>query len=346
MLSAITFLFSSCSKEEIEIAPTHKEGISLKNGYLVFSDYSTFLKTQETISNYSEAELDQWDHKFGSFESQRSIYKKALVADFKHKEKYEELISSGKRELESVIQNGEHITPLVQQNEKLFSFDEDGLFELAIEHYSPNISSFVNKNGVLQIGDSIFHYSDGYIRIIPNGDENKLPLIKTYEENDLDNSIIVLKVNKERINVGDESLKGFQGFNAFIGEGECSNTAGKQRVKGSIFFYRTSTFQPGGPCSSTGDYYYTYQVIFNAVNQYKYWIGWTKKPTGYLRIEGNNITVGYSGPYNFIQTTGGDEDSEISHSIVNYERFCNYFSKPRIKGTAHFYGRGGTKCTL
>lgn len=349
MLALSSFLFA-CDKDEMVADKTLDAAeISVRNGYLVFPNNSVFSKTREDLITYSKAELNEWEDQFANFKSQRAIYEKAIDVDFAHKEHLESLVMAGQKDVETIMANNEHISPYVKENKELFRFNEHGTFDLKIEGYDPYIEYFINKDGVVQVGDSIFHYSDGYIRIILDSDTNKLANISSFKESTDDPDVAVIKVSLTKFEVSD-----LEGMKVLATNEYCEGytSGGGQRVKGyAVAGSRLTTdiYNQYG-CGNTIMSQPT--AYLKAENESKGFFGWSKQNTAELKIIGTNISysvrVASGFNMNFIRTTDGQQLNTIIRYLHNSTTwYCGYADEYFwMTGHASFTGRHGSNCQI
>jgi len=292
--------------------------------------------------------LNKWESKFPSFTSQRFIYEDLFDKDDVYKSKIEKLPAQEVEELKKSLGADFYYDKSVFAKKDLLEFDEFG-FSLKIHGHDPDIERFVNQDGIVQIGDSIFEYKNNFIRIIPDGDYSKLSELKHLDKSSREKNILVIEIKKTTLNLEQDGNLRLN----FSGSTECKGytSGGGQRVIGKTVIgekimvdYMANTPYPGQTVFQP----YAY---LEAENQIDNVFGWSKKRTTALRIVGTNINfaINYDTGTNisFDKTTNGDLKDYISHNIYYT---TNWWPKTGVTplsmyGNATFYGRDNTWCS-
>lgn len=220
-------IFWSCQEEsllqdDLVVADDNFE-IRAHNGYLWFKDSATYSATLEKLEGYSREELDQWEEELG-FTSIRSIFEKAVDEDEKFFEAIEKL---PEEEIQPKFANG--IAPhskFVLQNAELFRFNSEGWFDINLPY--AHIHKLLNRDGIIRIGDNIMKYSSNAVKIIRDGDENKIGLLESIKKTDSKAGIKVNDIVVIRKGIDLENAKSFV-RPALVNE--CTNKVDRYRVR-------------------------------------------------------------------------------------------------------------------
>lgn len=330
----------SCSQDDVsnpEPAAAIPSKVSVTDGRLVFPSVTIFNSTRKALSDATNDDLDNWESGFYEFKSQRSILNEILKKDEKHKEAIDNLPMEDALKLKETVGDDFYFDESVLSNKNLLDFDEDGIYSLKIEGYDQGIERFVNKKGLLQIGDSIYSYSKGFIRIIMNGDVSKLKTLDKYENSSVEDQITVLTVRREVI-----SLPSQNGKILFNGTTDCTGytSGGGQRVKGRAAAVYT-----------TGSGVYGIYMYLHAWNEYHGVFGWRLKDTSQLNISGIIDYYVTTYPVNTVSdqlsiyaTTNGQTVSSIRYDI--YDTVSSSPIGYGLSGNLTYTGRHGSSCSL
>ncbi|MEQ9373671.1 MAG: hypothetical protein RIG68_00690 [Imperialibacter sp.] len=336
----------SCSQDDVsnpEPAASLPSKINVTDGRLVFPSATVFNSTRDALSDATNDDLDNWESRFAGFKSQRSILKEILKKDEKHKEAIDNLPMEDALKLKETIGDDFYFDESVLSNKNILDFDEDGVFYLKIEGYAPSIEKFVNRHGLVQIGDSIFSYSEGYIKVITDGNANKIKSLSDYNESNRKENVYVSTVKRETIEISLENGRSM----LFNGTSDCTGytTGGGQRVKGraEALYSTPSGGQGTGP--------YIIYMYLRASNEYKGVFGWRSKDTSQLNINGWVDYYVTTYPVTTITdiitlnaTTNGQTVSTITYDIYNVQ--SNYPIGYGLQGSLTYTGRHGSSCSL
>jgi hypothetical protein len=294
--------------------------VQVRNGILEFADRQAYDRLGEEISRMCTDELNEWKRSLPGFISIRSIYEKATVEE-------ETFFFNGGKP-------GEH-SAFVQQHAEALAFVRDDVMQPNLPpHTEKHLSSLVNENGIIKIGNSIFEYRSGSIKEIQDGDESKIAQLKNYAESDPSQNILVTTFTRIRIN--EEEMK-----MAFTGNSSCTGytSGGGQRVKGNIDLFLSQQV-------NEGQLYWSAYVNIYATNQERRLGIWSGKRTSELYIYGS-VDVGPDwGSFIVDIGTGGDLQTTLSTTYSFPYRLAINASNPYMSGSMTFYGRHGSSCSI
>jgi hypothetical protein len=341
--------FSSCSKEDVnlnEIINTENQ-ISVKDGMLVFKDQQVYQKTIESLSGLSREALNNWEGSFEEFQSQRFIFEKAVDEDYQFIGELERQLEDGIISEADFTNPEEVFAPYVELNKDLFAFTGEGGFSLKVAYYSPQIEYFLNRDGLVQIGDSIYQYKEGYMRIITDGDLSKVESLDSHFVST--ENITVAKLYREVIDSESSRTSDYWTDRTFVCDCAGYSSGGGQRVRGNLFMqlwvYDYGSYKTSAP-----------YVYYRAINEEHKFFGWRTKRTSSLRIVLSNVSYSISSSattlsdnnINVDQGTGGDLKTEIFVIIHDDISPGYYVSSWTLStgGNAYFYGRSSTSCSI
>lgn len=346
---AMLLFIVSCSQKESLITPdtpVKGPGVTVKDGYLKFNSYQDFLTTRESLSKQSTEGLNSWESQFSGFESQRALFESLLDEDIAHRRRLESLPSEQLEKLKG-SKNKDFIYAVgILENKHLLSFDEYGYY-LSLSSHEEGIERFVNKAGLVQIGDSLYEYSQKYIKIIRDGDARKLALLKDITESSKEKGVDVIEIRPIELTAEQKAnLKiNFAADQTCIGY----TGGGGQRVIGRAILgeriYNDIRCEYG-----CGVVYQPYAYL-RAENQYKGLFGWETKRTSGLRIVGWNI--GYNirnwskSNISVDKGTNGNLETAIEAGIFGTTQWLHNLPYAfEFYGNATFYGRDGSQCSM
>jgi hypothetical protein len=180
---AIIFVLSSCEKEELsfksEVAPKDEVGFEVRDGYLVFKNNDSFVKTVSKIANMNKTEREKWEKSI-DFVSQAR-----LIND----------LIDNELELDSVnrikFANGDisNATKYDYRPELFYNLLSKGVIKLIDEGtsneywdfsaFNKGFSYFINEEGLYAVGDSLFQVTNKELKAITlSSGVNKGELLK------------------------------------------------------------------------------------------------------------------------------------------------------------------------
>ncbi len=188
-LAIFSITLTSCNKNEEPLPITSEAVISMpdykvRDGFLIFSNKESFVKTTRFIGNLSDTERQQWESKIG-FQSQHSMFMKLvdeeLIKDSLNRIKYagKDLSKADKRDYHSEY----YYEMLAKGVIKLF--DEgtpNEYWDYSV--YDRSSTSFINENGLFAIGDTLYQIINQKIKsILLTKDAKKQDLLSTLSAN-------------------------------------------------------------------------------------------------------------------------------------------------------------------
>jgi hypothetical protein len=182
-------VFTSCNKNEEPLPITSEAALSMfdykvRDGFLVFSNKESFVKTTKFIGSLSDIEKQQWESKIG-FQSQHSMFMKLineeLVKDSLNRIKYAE------KDLSKVDKRDYH-------SEYYYEMLAKGVIKLLDEGtpneywdysvYDRSSTPFINENGLFAIGDTLYQITNHKIKsMLLTKDAKKQDLLSTLSAN-------------------------------------------------------------------------------------------------------------------------------------------------------------------
>lgn len=312
----------------ISVIPCHFQRVfqvSVQNGYLVFKDLQTFDRLTTEMSSKNRTFLDQWESQFNEFESQRNIFEELLDAE-------ENIGASHSR----YYNNNIHLF-IVDQSDQTIRYN----LPLSGDFFE----GFVNKDGLVKIGNSLFKVDDNFIKEIRSGDESQLSLLDEIKETNVERGIVVTKMVNELLQYSTRPNSSAFGSDG----GGCTGYTGGggQRVIGKVYFGWKVTTDIYGNLGAPGQIVYKYYIRADATNQNKGIFSWNTKRTSQLKIEGHVTVLG--GMDSDVDVgTGGD----VVPSITTYFLETGYITLHPTEvfvsysGNLTFRGRDGSNCSI
>lgn len=346
---ALLVFFSACNTEKAQIQPGNDPAglVQARNGLLVFRSYQDFIKIRQELSSASRQELDQWEAKFPAFASQRFIFESIVDDDLLHKSQVQKLPAGEVDKLKSSLGDDFYYGKSVLANKALLAFDDYG-YSLSILGHDPYIEYFVNKDGLVQIGDSIFQYKENSIKIIRDGQYSKVAQLNDLQESSIESNVSVINVRR----LDPESSKGSNLRTTFYNNTSCTGLTGGggQRVIGQSIIGEKSTTDVYGSLGYPGQLVFQPYAYFRAENQYHGLFGWETKRTAHLRIYATNVS------YNIREFSGSGitidqgTNGELRTSIVAYVYGTNNWYPGlafalNFSGDVTYWGRDGSTCS-
>ncbi len=347
-----SLILISCNENELDLNNENliddNIGYNSNHGFLIFENEEILHKTISHLNKATINDISLWESRFFNYESQHSISENAYTEDSLHLNKLEKL---NPQELDEYKKShGKHFiySDFTRNNSSLFSFnDQYNFYNLNVSNYNPNIIYVINRNGFVQVGDSIFQYTPNQIKIINDGDISKIEQLESVLESSKELNISVIDI----VRITDPSANNlklmFQGNEQCIGY----TGGGGQRVIGQSivgFQYTIDIYK--------GTYIVSPYAILKATNQNKHWLtGWSKKRTTQLEIIGTNLSYSFPGiaqgsNLNVHKTTSS-LTQELTADVFRYGWIPATLSQIQnwvvnFSGNATFKGRDGSVCGL
>jgi hypothetical protein len=298
--------------------------VQVRNGMLEFRDRAAYDQVSQQLEAMSKSELNKWESSLTGFVSIRSIYYQALSEE-------ETFFENSGSLSDHCAFVKEHIGALTFLSEDALDMQPN-----LPPHTERRLSSLVNEDGLVKIGNSIFEYRSLSIKEIRNGDESKIELLNNYVKSDMSQNIIVTKFTKIALDASHPNMKV-----AFQNNADCvgHTSGGGQRVKGSVYLFASES-------NVDGVINYYGWITVRATNQEKKLGVWLGKRTSELAIVGNIDVSPDWGSYSVYVDTGGDLDTSIEQTYYLPDRLKETTSFPSISGSLTFYGRQGSNCAI
>jgi hypothetical protein len=299
--------------------------VQVRNGMLEFPDRQAYDQVNQRLEKMSKDELNKWESSLTGFVSIRSIYYQALSEE-------ETFFENGGSLSGHCAFVNEHIGAL-----KFLSEDALDMLPNLPPHTERRLSSLVNEEGLVKIGNSIFEYRGLSIKEIRDGDEAKIKLLNNYVTSDMSQNIFVTKFTRITPDPSRADLKV-----KFVNNDDCTGytSGGGQRVKGSVYLFASES-------NVDGVVHYYGWITIRATNQEKKLGVWLGKRTSALAIVGYiNASPSEWGSYSANLDTGGDLDTTIEQTFNLPSILKQTTSFPSISGSLTFYGRQGTTCSI
>lgn len=198
LLAVMAVIFASCEKEDLEKKNFYISQNSfntdyfVRDGYLVFKNKTSFIKTVNQIINLNDGVRKKWEETIG-FQSQRSLINKLIE---------QELILDSINRIRFKIANISKATKYDLHPELYYNLLSKGIIKLINkgtpdEYWDLSVcnklyAEFINKDGLYAIGDTLFQANNTGIKNII------IEEVNNYEENlkkinSIDRNFIELK---------------------------------------------------------------------------------------------------------------------------------------------------------
>ena len=356
-LVAIGCLFYACSDEELsDVSPQEADfTVRVKNGYLEFKDQATFDEINSSLKDKDREALDAWESQFKGFTSLRSVDEKSIDAQDEY---FDKLSKMDEEELKTIKQQkGDDFfySDFLLNHKDIFILEGEGVYHLNLPLFVFDKVKFLNRKGLVQIGDSLYQYGANTIKIIQDGNYQKLKGLSRVTENNENLGIAVHKIERKQIQLYNTSrFSGEVNASPLIRAYACEDTRDRDRVKGFVEQGYGKGTPPGYPFSVIA--YFPYVDVW-AENWRRDGIfgGWTRKRTSSLRIEGSIQVNGPAGlnsgtfDINVRATRLTPYIQTRAWQVGPSTEAGSWFSGPftfTVDGEVRVYGRGGTSCTI
>ncbi|WP_027001217.1 DUF4848 domain-containing protein [Hugenholtzia roseola] len=337
LMFLLTFLFVSCSPEEIALPSNAEKSLRQEDvflspqGWLVFKDDSIFSNLTEKLHQMPRTEIETWEKSIG-FTSLNSIYEQAIDEQESYCAQFEQASPEQIREL---IASNKIYAPFVETHKELFSFNDDKTFDMNVALPFFKYGKVLNTSNLVQVGKEIRMYHQDMYKVLIDGDLAKIDLLISATETDEEKGIFVSRV------IMTSSRDGR------VQEGACVNTSngesiGSEKVEGEV--RANHVHHPTAQAHER-------KVFIRATNKIKSpIIGWNKKRTHHLQIYGAvyiNDLFGMVGvQLNFSHNTMNNLKAEIYEEP--YKKSGTGYHWTRIisvNGQFSAQGRGNTFCS-
>jgi hypothetical protein len=324
LILCLMTLALSCVEENNLTSKKTSQTVQVENGMLEFRDRQAYDQVSQQLEKMSKDELNKWESSLTGFVSIRSIYYQALSEE-------ETFFENGGSLSDHCAFVKEHIGALTFLSEDALDMQPN-----LPPHTERRLSSLVNEDGLVKIGNSIFEYRGLSIKEIRNGDESKIKLLNNYVKSDMSQNIIVTKFTKIELDPSRAGMKV-----AFVNSDDCvgHTSGGGQRVKGSVYLFASES-------NVDNVIHYYGWITIRATNQERRLGVWLGKRTSELAIVGYVDVSPDWGSFSVDFGTGGDLDTSIEHTHQLPSRLKETTSFPSISGALTFYGRHGSNCSI
>jgi hypothetical protein len=230
----------------------------------------------------------------------------------------------------------------IKEHSSSFILQDSGIYNLNTTGVGLSMLPILNEDGIYKVNGKIYQHKMNLIKIIEDGDSEKIKLLDNIKSSNSELDILVFN-DVESDNQLDENLK--LSYNHILSSGGyvCEDQNGKDRVTGEIRVTQAPT--------GTNYDYHTY-IFVGAENWYNNGIfgGYTRKRTSFLKIRGTINAYSYD-VANYAQpeiinvniNTGGNLKTRIGGNIW-YGPIRNYSYSAGTSGTLVIEGRNRTKC--
>ncbi|MEM9674035.1 MAG: hypothetical protein AAF992_15695, partial [Bacteroidota bacterium] len=342
---------NSCTEDIISSSQDDDFPVNVKNGYLEFKDQEAFDQIKSSLKGGDRDKYDAWESQFPGFTSLRSTYERSIDEQERW---YDYLESLSNEELKVIMEGSDDFfySDFIKNNSKLFVLYDSGMYDLNLPKTVHELIPFVNNDGLIKIGSSLYKYNENSIKIVKDGKDEKLKLLENIQESSEEYNIEVINIYEVLSNSFESSGARQEVFGG-NGTYTCDNQSGSDKVNGFLY---VATY--------VGLDYFYYSVDAKAESWRRNGIfgGWTKKRTGALKIEGNP-TISYRDyPAGVIRSTtvnvdhgsGGSLVTEINKNIFYspsyyFGSFITYnpaWAHLFFDGLMTYRGRSGSNCTM
>ena len=174
---AFALLIFGCEKE-ISKPESFKEEVPevyVKDGVLVFKDWSIVYSTLEILENKDAEYLDQWENNLG-FKSLRNVYDCFCIEEelmLKELEKsYNE--NKGSVTVDLVNEKYNYLLETYENSVLLIELKEDDIKYYDMNLYHDIYAPIVNENGIISVEGKIYRYTRDDVRKLKDSDWSKL----------------------------------------------------------------------------------------------------------------------------------------------------------------------------
>jgi hypothetical protein len=295
--------------------------------YLTFKDFKSFKDAAITANKMHPDLLNAEQEKLGFVSIQRRF--NTEIKDFEVKELPAILAAPSTGSEPFVEQMSKRVRQKLQENYfGLITYDPEYAFQLQV--YPRSYAPLLNRYGVVKVGQDLYQFAQGYMKVIHGGDPNLIPLLFSTFQTDKPQGIEVTRIRVSSQANAQEANRTFVGQAA-----NCRNTVGSFRVLVYEDVYRIP--QPGGG--------YELEVVLQSRSRAN--LVWQNWSTADLRANGNasffnQPTINWNVP----------ADNTIIRServlpnvagITTSTQFCSDASTC-LRSRTDGFGPGGTWC--
>ncbi|MEM6843652.1 MAG: hypothetical protein AAF632_15600, partial [Bacteroidota bacterium] len=198
-------LLSSCQEDIISDSASVEDDWEVrlnKDGkYLEFESRKTFEAYLVKYTNASINEIQDFEKQL-SFTSMTSFYKEAVDSEIKHITDLEEQYDQGKIALKELLSRAKLHSPFVERNKEKLIIHDDRSISMNIFH--PGIANLVNDRGFVKIHNTLYQYTNDYVKSLEEGDIRDLNNVSKTSTTASDSEIIVSKVKHRYISADNE----------------------------------------------------------------------------------------------------------------------------------------------
>ncbi|SFF53030.1 hypothetical protein SAMN04488541_104922 [Thermoflexibacter ruber] len=162
--------------------------VEANSNYLSFKDSASFYKVLNSLIKSKPEEIREWNQKIG-FQSLQNIYDIAVLSERKEMEKEGEISDLQRNRL---ITYG-CLSDFTFNHRYLFKFDKEKGMDMKL--FNPSLAPLLNIDGIVQVGQNIFQYGEDFVKIITDGDINKVNHLYKFTKSDKSQNIVVCLVN-------------------------------------------------------------------------------------------------------------------------------------------------------
>jgi|GEM_PF-2200316 len=301
ILGTLGIYLTSCNKSDtsenlidtVEQTESSTTNLRVEDNTLVFDSFEDYVNTLDYVRTLDRDQLDLWEEGIG-FTSSRKLYDMALD------------------ELE-LITEFEKVKSIENKYKNVVKFTEDEIYPL---YSSYHMSTLLNKNGIVRIGDGLTKYTEDKMINILDGDINKLATALDNLKEDHKNGIYI---QETIVNL--------------VAKSNCPTSRNASKQAGNNPKYRLSTeykIRNHSQVTSSAEHGVLYWVWYEIETRHRHQR--KKKFNAFWRCYRTNVNYAYQ--YNVAVTTEGFPDFRgIDYiSSVSYECDVNK-SKDMIRST-------------
>jgi len=263
--------FASCKKEDTQLSGNNpdnqidKADIYVQNNILSFKNREVFEKCYTKLITMSREQSEVWESSLG-FVSQRSVFNKIVDAENEWDAKCRKL----SKEVQQTC-NPHSATYYNYLNKGLIKVVDKGTSDETYNYSvcNPIYTCVLNEEGLVIINDSIYQLSNAKIKIITDGDLNKIKLLTNTSQTDINKNIVVSNAqNQTTLTKGEFD---WSANSVWV-------SSGTKRICMSVTF-ASNLYGGGANCSATHN--------VNVQCEEKNWLGSWKKVFTNTTISGN-----------------------------------------------------------
>jgi hypothetical protein len=296
------------------------------DAYLTFKDFKSFKDAAITANKMHPDLLNAEQEKLGFVSIQH--LKNVEIREFEVKELPTILAAPSTGSERLVEQMARQVQQKLQENYLgLMSYDPENAFQLQV--YPRSYAPLLNRYGVVKIGQDLYQFAQGYMKVIRGGDAKLIPTLFSTYQTDKAKGIEVT-----RIKVASQASAQGAG-RSYVGQAaNCRNTVGSFRV----LVYEDVYFvpQPGGG--------YELEVVLQSRSRAN--LVWQNWSTQDLRADGqasffNQPTINWNVPVD--NSVAREERILPDVAGITTTQFCSNASTC-LRSRTNGFGPGGTSC--